>query len=98
VQTFYVHPSDIGMPKPPVETLLGGDAEKNATLIRRVFDGTDGPLRHVFLVTAGAALFIAGHSASVRDGIAAAGRAIDTGAARATLDRLIAVSQGGRPA
>jgi anthranilate phosphoribosyltransferase len=98
VQTFYVHPSDFGMPKAPVETLVGGDAEKNATLIRRVFDGTDGPLRHVVLFNAGAALFIAGHSASVRDGIAAAGRAIDTGAARATLDRLIAVSQGGRPA
>ena len=98
VQTFYVHPSDFGLPKAPVETLVGGDAERNAALVREVLDGVEGPLRNVVLLNAGAALFIAGHSASVREGIAAAARSIDSGAARSTLERLVAVSQGSQAA
>jgi anthranilate phosphoribosyltransferase len=98
VQTFYVHPSDFGLPKAPVETLVGGDADRNAALVRQVLAGDDGPLRDVVLFNAGAALFIAGHSASVREGIAAAATSIDSGAARSTLDRLVTVSQGSEAA
>ncbi len=100
VQTFYVHPSDFGLRKAPVEALAGGDAAQNAGVIREVLGGRTGPVRDVVLLNAGAALFIAGHSASVRDGVAASARAIDDGAARSTLERLVAVSraQGGQPA
>jgi len=98
VQTFYVHPSDFGVPKAPVEALVGGDADRNAALVRQVLAGEDGPLRNVVLFNAGAALFIAGHSASVREGIDAAARSIDSGAARSTLERLISGSKGSQAA
>jgi anthranilate phosphoribosyltransferase len=52
-----------------------------------------GPRRDVVLLNAGAALFVAGRAASVRDGIAAAAHGIDSGAARATLDRMVRISQ-----
>ena len=61
-------------------------------------EGDDGPLRNVVLFNAGAALFIAGHSASVREGIGAAAQCIDSGAARSTLERLVAVSNGSQAA
>jgi anthranilate phosphoribosyltransferase len=95
VQTFYVHPSDYGLPKCSIDALRGGDAAENAHRIREVMDGVAGPTRHVVLLNAGAALFIAGRADSVRAGIAAAADAIDSGRARAILTSLAAASQQG---
>jgi anthranilate phosphoribosyltransferase len=94
VQTFYVHPSDYGLAKSSLDTLKGGDAAENAVLVRDVLDGKDSPPRHVVLLNAGAALFVAGHAASVRAGISQAADAIDSGAARQTLARLVEASHG----
>jgi len=92
VNTFYLHPGDVGLAKAPAGALGGGDAAENARIIERVVDGTRGPARDVVLLNAGAALFIAGSARSVEDGIAQAARAIDRGDARRTLDRLVAIS------
>jgi anthranilate phosphoribosyltransferase len=93
VQTFYVHPSEYGLGKASLDTLLGGDAQTNAAIIREVLDGRAGPAREVVLLNAAAALFIAGRAASVRDGIARAAAAIDSGRAKQVLQQLVAVSQ-----
>jgi anthranilate phosphoribosyltransferase len=93
VRTFYVHPSDFGLRKVPLETLAGGDAAENARLVRQVLTGDRGPRREAVVLNAGAALFVAGRVASVREGIEAAAAAIDSGRAAATLDRLVEVSQ-----
>lgn len=92
VNTFYVHPADVGLPKSPAGSLGGGDAHHNAQIIDRVLHGERGPARDVVLLNAGAALFVAGAAKSVEDGIVAASRAIDRGDARRRLDQLIAVS------
>jgi anthranilate phosphoribosyltransferase len=88
VNTFYVHPSDFGVAKAASADLVGGDAARNADIIRTVLDGRPGPHRDVVALNAGAALFVAGHAASVADGIRAAHAALDTGAARATLEAM----------
>ena len=93
VRTFYVHPSDFGLRKVPLEALAGGDAVANAGIIGRVLAGEPGPPRDAVLLNAGAGLFVAGHVAAVRDGIDAAANAIDHGHAAATLARLADVSQ-----
>jgi anthranilate phosphoribosyltransferase len=93
VSTFYVHPSDFGLPKAGHAQLRGGDALTNADIIRRVLSGAHGPHRDVVLLNAGAGIFIAGKAASVRDGIARAGHAIDSGAAAKTLAAMVAASQ-----
>ncbi len=92
VSTFYVHPSDFGLPKADRKDLLGGDAAANASIIREILAGQKGSRRNVVLLNAGASLFIGGKAASVRDGIDRAAQAIDSGAARATLDAMIAAS------
>jgi anthranilate phosphoribosyltransferase len=92
VNTFYIHPADFGIPKASPADLLGGDVVRNAEIVRGVLGGTPGAARDVVLLNAGVGLFVAGHSPSVRDGIARAERAIDSGGAQATLDRMISGS------
>jgi len=93
VHTFFIHPSEFGLPKAAPGDLRGGDAVENAAIIRTMLDGKPGPAREIVLLNAGAALFVAGRTSSVRDGISCAGAAIDSGAARETLDRMVRSSQ-----
>jgi len=92
VNTFYLHPSDVGLPKSSTSALAGGDASENARIVEAVLRGERGPARDVVLLNSGAALFIAGAVVSIEDGIAMAWRAIDRGDAKQTLDKLIAIS------
>ena len=92
VNTFYLHPADVGLPKAPAGSLTGGDAHQNARIIEGVLNGARGQARDVVLLNAGAALFIAGAAASVDEGILMASRAIDRGDAKRTLEQLVAIS------
>ena len=98
VQTFYVHPADFGLAKATPESLKGGDAATNAAIVRSVLNGDAGPQRDVVLLNAGAALFVAGQAETVKAGIATAAAAIDSGAAREVLTKLISVSNNGASA
>ncbi len=57
-----------------------------------MLDGGGGAYRDIAVINAGAALVIAGKAASLKEGVGLGDAAIRTGAARRTLDRLIAVS------
>ena len=92
VNTFYLHPADVGLPKATTASLKGGDAHQNARIIEAVLAGERGAPRDVVLLNAGAALFIAGDASSVEDGILRASRAIDRGDVRRTLDTLVSIS------
>jgi anthranilate phosphoribosyltransferase len=92
VNTFYVHPGDVGLPKAAPSTLKGATARDNARLIEQVLAGERGPARDVVLMNAGAALFIAGAVPSFDHGILNASRAIDRGDAKRTLERLVSIS------
>jgi anthranilate phosphoribosyltransferase len=93
LRTFYIHPSEFGIPKSPTAALQGGGAAVNARLALDVLEGRPGPLRDVTLLNAGAALFVAGRAASVPDGIAEAARAIDAGRAGEALRRMVELSK-----
>ncbi len=92
--SFYIHPAEFGLPKATAADLQGGDAVQNAAIVSGVLAGQKGAPRDVVLFNAGAALLVAGHVKSVREGIACAADAIDSGAARATLDAMVRSSQG----
>ena len=93
VHTFYVHPADFGFRKAAPEELTGGDAAANAAIVRRILEGEHGAPRDVVVLNAGAALFVAGRADSVSVGVKLAGQALDSGAARTTLDRMVEHSQ-----
>ena len=92
VNTFYLHPADVGLSKTSHSALKGGNAQENAQIISRILDGERGAPRDVVLLNAGAGLLIAGHVSSVEEGIDRAAKAIDHGDARKTLDRLVTLS------
>jgi anthranilate phosphoribosyltransferase len=93
VNTFYVHPSDFGIGKTEPTALKGGDAAENAAIVREVLSGARGPRRDVVLLNAGAALFIAGRADTVREGIAVAAAAVDSGSAMQRLEQMAASSR-----
>lgn len=93
VHTFYVHPADFGFAKASPEDLKGGDAAVNADIVRLVLEGQRGAPRDVVVLNAGAALFVAGRADTVPAGVTLAAAAIDSGAARATLERMVRSSQ-----
>jgi anthranilate phosphoribosyltransferase len=98
VNTFYLHPGDVGLAKSAPEALKGGDVAENAAIATAVLAGQRGGARDVVLLNAGASLLIAGRASTVREGIAIAADAIDSGAAAAALQRLIACSREEAPA
>ena len=92
VNTFYLHPVDVGLPKSHSAALKGGQAHENAAIILRVLAGERGAPRDVVLLNAGSALFVAGAAESIEDGIARAAQALDRGDASRTLKQLVALS------
>jgi anthranilate phosphoribosyltransferase len=86
-------PSELGLRRATDDDLKGGDAATNAEIAAWVLAGQTGPRREVVLLNAAAALEVAGRVDSVEEGIRLAASSIDDGAARATLDRWIEVSQ-----
>jgi anthranilate phosphoribosyltransferase len=90
-------PRDLGMELVGIETLRGADAAYNAKVAQRLLDGERGPVRDAVLLTSAAALAaLTPSSDSVTERLAAgverAARAIDSGAAAATLERWVEVS------
>jgi len=97
VNTFYVHPAEVGLPKAPLAALAGGDAAANAAIARRVLRGEQGAARDIVLLNAGAALFVAGRAPHLVDGLRMAAAAIDSGAAQRALDAVVRISSAGDP-
>jgi anthranilate phosphoribosyltransferase len=92
VRTFYVHPSEFGVAKASAAAIRGADAGHNASVARAILAGERGPARDIVLFNAGAALFVAGRAATVRDGLDRAAEAIDAGDAARTLQRMAELS------
>jgi len=92
VRRFTVTPEEVGLPVAKLEDLKGGDPEHNAAQLRAVLEGARIPYRDVALLNAAASLVIADAAKDLRDGLDQATRALDSGAAKATLVRLIQAS------
>jgi anthranilate phosphoribosyltransferase len=90
VQRYRVAPEDFGVARAPLASLAGGDAATNAQIIRRILEGEPGPRRDFVCINAAAALVAAGRATNFKEGARLAAEAIDSGAARAKLDALIA--------
>jgi anthranilate phosphoribosyltransferase len=90
--SFEVTPESAGLSRARPEDLRGGDPAHNAHALVGLLEGARTPYRDVVLINAGAAFIVADRAASLREGVALAAEAIDSGRARETLRRLVAVS------
>jgi anthranilate phosphoribosyltransferase len=96
VREFELLPDDVGIERASIEELRGGDAAENAVLLTRVLEGEKGPRRSAVLLNAGAALAAAGVAETIRDGVRAAEKILDSGRAFATLQLLVSLSRAGK--
>jgi anthranilate phosphoribosyltransferase len=92
-----VEPLDLGLPRGTAEGLRGQDAQYQADVVRRLVAGEKGQVRDAVVLNAGAALAI--HAAEpgtlqerLAAGIERAVEAIDSGRAKAALDRWVEAS------
>jgi anthranilate phosphoribosyltransferase len=80
-------PEDAGIPRTTLAALKGGTAEDNARAIRELLSGAKSAFRDIVLLNSAAALVVAGDASNLRDGVARAAEAIDTGRAAHALEQ-----------
>ncbi len=89
VRTYSLTPEECGLRRVPLEALSGGDAARNAAILRSVLAGEKSPRRDVVLLNAGAALMLAERASTIPEGLALAAEAIDSGRAGQRLEALV---------
>jgi anthranilate phosphoribosyltransferase len=87
-----IDPRALGIAVPAAGALAGGDAHRNAEILRAVLAGERGACRDVALLNAAAALWVGGVARDLADGLGVAARSLDGGAAQAKLDALVEAS------
>ena len=92
VRDMTITPDDAGLPWHPFEDISGGTPAENAVALRALLDGAKGAYRDAVLLNAAAALVVADRVANLRDGVELARESLDSGAAKAKLARVAALS------
>jgi anthranilate phosphoribosyltransferase len=92
VREFNFTPESVGIFRSNPEDLKGGEAAENAAALKNVLSGRPSAFADAAVMTAGAALVVAGKAANLKSGIIAAREAIASGAAAKALKQLVEVS------
>jgi anthranilate phosphoribosyltransferase len=93
VRERVIGPLEFGIARCDPEELAGGTPAENAATAREVLAGARGAKRDAVVLNAAGAIAASGHAEDLADGLAAAIAAIDSGAALARLEELMAFSQ-----
>jgi anthranilate phosphoribosyltransferase len=94
VRSFELTPEDAGIKRSTLADLKGGEAAENAEALRAVLAGKPSAFADAAVMTAGAALIVAGKADGMKQGVALAREAIASGAAEKALRNLVEVSNG----
>jgi anthranilate phosphoribosyltransferase len=92
IRGFSVAPEDVGLRRASLAELKGGDPAHNAKALREVLSGAKSAHRDIALLNAAAGLVVAGAARDLREGVAVGAAALDSGAASATLAKLVEAS------
>jgi len=88
VERYTLTPDNFNLPTSQLSDILGASPEENARYVLNVLEGKRDARRDVVLMNAGAALYTVGAASSPLEGAEMAARAIDTGKALETLERI----------
>jgi anthranilate phosphoribosyltransferase len=91
VERYAMVPEDLGLRRYPESEIAGGDAERNARILRDVLEGQKGAPRDAVVANAAAALVAAGAARDLKEGVGIGAASIDSGAAANKL-RLLAAA------
>jgi len=95
VDTYSLHPEDVGLRAAAVGELAAGDGGvvDNVRALLGVLDGEKGPRRDIVLLNAAGALVVAENAADLKQGIQIAAESIDSGKATSALNRFVSISR-----
>lgn len=88
VHTYELDAEELGVRRAAPEALAGGSPQENAERLLALLAGEPGPLADIVALNAGAALYVAGKSASIGEGAELAKAVLASGAAHAKLQAL----------
>ncbi len=92
VGTYFIDPSEVGLPIGGGSDLVGGNPDENAVILRKILEGALGPKRDIILINAAPALLAVGLAKSLKEGVVLAAESIDSGRAFAKLVALTEMS------
>ncbi len=93
ISEYEIHPEDFGMAMASNRALKVETPEQSREMLMSVLDNQPGAPRDIAILNAGVALYAANVAPTMKDGIARARAAVESGAAKARLEQLIAVSK-----
>ncbi len=89
VNVYTVRPEDFGLKTSPIEAIQVTNSEHAKTMLLSVLENTAGTARDIVLMNAGAAIYTAGVTDTLAQGVQSALRAIESGAALKKLHDLV---------
>ncbi|HEX8053167.1 MAG TPA: anthranilate phosphoribosyltransferase [Thermoleophilaceae bacterium] len=89
VERRTITPEELGVEPVPTAEIGAGEPHESAALARRVLDGEQGANRSIVVLNAAAAIYLTDGAETLEEGARAAEAAIDSGAARETLERFV---------
>ncbi len=92
IREYEIHPEDFGMVMASNRSLKVETAEDSRAMLLGVLNNQAGPAKDIVMLNAGVALYAANVAKSMEAGIALAQNAIESGASKAKLDALVALS------
>jgi anthranilate phosphoribosyltransferase len=93
IREYEIHPEDFGLPMASNRSLKVETPAQSKAMLLGVLENQPGPSRDIVVFNSGVALYAANVVDSIPAGIAKARAALESGAARAKLDQLVAVSK-----
>jgi len=89
VTSYTVQPEDFGMQRASLSQIRADDAVHSLTIIKDVFNNVEGPAKDIVCLNAGAAIYAAGLTPSLTDGVEKAQQVIASGSVAEKLEQLI---------
>jgi len=92
VREYTVQPQDFGLKAAPLESIRVANVDEAKAMLLGVLDNLPGAARDIVLLNAGAAIYVAGLSPTLAEGVKKASEVIASGAAKHKLAQLIRLS------
>jgi anthranilate phosphoribosyltransferase len=93
IRTLYLEPENLGIPRKPIDELLGGDAGENSRILRDILEmKLNGAKQDVVLLNAAAGIYVSGQADSIERGLELARKSLESRSALDKLEKLVVLS------
>ena len=89
IKTFEFDPLSLGIDVAKINDLKGVDPTQNATIIKSIMNGNNGPKRDIVLLNAAAGILVGGMASNIEEGYEIAKKVVDSGKAKNVMNKLI---------